>query len=347
MQRNIIVNTRILDNPITGVQRYTLELLAHFQQRVNMIKPAHPLMGIRGHFWEQCVLPQKVGTHLLWSPSNTGPLAVRRQVVTIHDVVPLDHPEWLNYKFAAWYRFLTPRLMQKVTQVITVSNFSRFRILSHVNIPEEKVITIYIGADRKFKPINKDVALATIKELQLPSDHYFLTVGSLEPRKNLGRLLRAWEMVLPRLPKEMFLVLAGAPGKKQVFGELALDKLPPRVHFTGHVRDDLLPSLYAGATAFAYVSLYEGFGLPPLEAMACGTPVLTSNVTSIPEVVGDAALMVDPYDVEAIADGLQRLVEDTTLRQELRQKGLERAKLFSWEKTARETWKVLEEAARI
>ena len=113
----------------------------------------------------------------------------------------------------------------------------------------------------------------------------------------------------------------------------------------GHVPDEHLPALYSGALFFVYVSLYEGFGLPPLEAMACGTPVLTSNVTSIPEVVGDAALTVDPYDVEAIADGIKRLVEDGGLRAELSRRGIARAKMFTWDKTAELTWKVLEEAA--
>lgn len=345
MAKNITINTRILDNHITGVQRYTIELLSRFQQQVNIIKPAHPLSGISGHFWEQFILPQKVGTHLLWSPSNTGPLSIKRQVVTMHDVVPLDHPEWLNNNFATWYRFLTPRLMRRAAKIITDSNFSRMRILANVDIPEEKIAVIYIGADERFQPYGVGDIHKAITELKLPSKHYVLTVGSLEPRKNLSRLLKAWNVVLPHMPDEMFLVLTGALGKKQVFGELSLDSLPPRVHFTGHVRDELLPALYSGATAFAYVSLYEGFGLPPLEAMACGTPVLTSNVTSIPEVVGDAALTVDPHDVEAIADGLRRLVSDSSLRENLRSKGLERAKLFSWDKTAQETWKVLDEAA--
>ncbi len=142
-------------------------------------------------------------------------------------------------------------------------------------------------------------------------------------------------------------MVAGAKGKDIIFKNTSLDKLPPKVCMPGYVPDEYLPTLYSGAIALVYVSLYEGFGLPPLEAMACGTPVLTSNVTSLPEVVGDAALMVDPYDVDAIAEGIKRLIEDDNLRRELSQKGLARAKLFSWDRTAEVTWSVLKEAANL
>ncbi|MBC7323609.1 MAG: glycosyltransferase family 4 protein, partial [Acetomicrobium sp.] len=170
---------------------------------------------------------------------------------------------------------------------------------------------------------------------------------TIEPRKNLQRLLEAWSVVCSNLPQDVWLVVAGAKGKDIIFKNTSLKKLPPRVYMPGHVPDEHLPALYSGAIALVYVSLYEGFGLPPLEAMACGTPVLISNVTSLPEVVGDAALMVDPYDVDAIAEGIKRLVEDDNLRKELSQKGLARAKLFSWDRTAEVTWSVLKEAANL
>ncbi|HPU78519.1 MAG TPA: glycosyltransferase family 1 protein, partial [Thermosynergistes sp.] len=168
---------------------------------------------------------------------------------------------------------------------------------------------------------------------------------TIEPRKNLQRLLEAWCVICQKLPQDVWLVVAGAKGRESIFRDASFNDLPPKVYMAGHVPDEHLPALYSGALFFAYVSLYEGFGFPPLEAMACGTPVLTSNVTSIPEVVGDAALMVDPYDVEAIADGIKRLVEDSSLRAELSRRGIARAKMFTWDKTAELTWKVLEEAA--
>ncbi|WP_414041915.1 glycosyltransferase family 4 protein [Acidithiobacillus sp. M4-SHS-6] len=202
------------------------------------------------------------------------------------------------------------------------------------------------AADMRFVPQDGAAIQHALRPLGLPTPHYLLSLGSLEPRKNLGRLLRAWEVIHRGLPDDVWLVVSGAKGKSLVFQDVPeLRTLPPRVFLTGHVPDELLPSLYAGALAFAYLSVYEGFGLPPLEAMASGTPTLVGNRASLPEVVGDAAQQVDPFDIEAIADGIRRMVEDSSLRAALRQKGLERAKQFNWDKTAEQTWQVLVEAA--
>jgi len=342
-----LVNTRILSHPLTGVQRYLLELLQRMpSDQMHQIAPRRPLSGARAHLWEQTVLPLQTHGQLLWSPSNTGPLAVSRQVATIHDVVPIDHPEWLNPRFAAWYRFLTPKLARRVARVITVSEFTKSRLLETTGVSDDKVIVVPLGVDARFVPQVREQVESAIHKLGLPTSLYVLSLGSLEPRKNLGRLLRAWEVIYRRLPEDVWLVVSGAKGKRLVFQDVPeLESLPPRVFLTGHVPDELLPSLYAGAMAFAYLSVYEGFGLPPLEAMASGTPTLVGNRASLPEVVGDAAVQVDPFDVEAIADGLHRLIEDSSLRAVLRQKGLERAGQFNWDKSAEQTWRVLEEAA--
>ena len=341
------INTRILSYPITGVQRYLLELLQRMPTGgIQQIAPQHPLSGARAHLWEQTVLPLRARGQLLWSPSNTGPLAVSRQVVTIHDVVPIDHPEWLNQRFAAWYRFLTPKLARRVARVITDSEFTKARLLETTGVADDKVIVVPLGVDARFGPQDRADVESAIQKLELPTSRYVLSLGSLEPRKNLGRLLRAWEVIYRSLPEDVWLVVSGAKGKSMVFQDVPeLKTLPPRVFLTGHVPDELLPALYSGAMAFAYLSVYEGFGLPPLEAMASGTPTLVGNRASLPEVVGDAAVQVDPFDIEAIAGGLHRLIEDSSLRAVLRERGLERAKQFDWDKTAEQTWQVLEEAA--
>ena len=341
------VNTRILSYPITGVQRYLLEILTRIpSDHLRQIAPHYPLSGARAHLWEQTVLPLRTRGRLLWSPSNTGPLAVRHQVVTIHDVVPLDHPEWLNPRFAAWYRFLIPRLARRVRHVIVDSDFTRRRLTAHSGISDGKVTVIHCGVDARFSPQTQEAIAAARAALQLPAGRYVLSVGSLEPRKNLGRLLSAWQRLLPELPPDIWLVLAGAKGKSLVFAEVPeLTCLPARVHLTGYVPDDLLPALYAGAEAFVYPSVYEGFGLPPLEAMACGTPVIVGNRASLPEVVGDAGMMMDPYDVESIAAALMLLLTLADARNVLGARGRERAARFSWQATAEQTLAVLDRFA--
>lgn len=341
----IVCNTRNLCGPLTGVQRYTLEMRSRFSDSIDIVKPAKSMHGMKGHAWEQIVLPLRLHGRLLWSPSNTGPLSVEKQVVSIMDVSPLDHPEWSSRKFSGWYQFLLPRLINRVRGVLTISEFSRQRILHYCPTAESKVHVTLLAADHRFQPVDDLGVTQAVKQLGLPSSHYVVALGSLEPRKNLRRLLQAWQNIEANLPDSVWLVLAGAQGKALVFGDQSFEKLPPRVHLTGHVPDELLPALYSGAIGSVYLSLYEGFGLPPLEAMACGTPQLTGNLASLPEVVGDAGVMVDPYDVDAIADGLLRLVEDSTLRAGLSRKGLERVRQFSWEKTAELTWQVLKEAA--
>ena len=341
----IVVNTKVLASHTTGVQRYLLELLARMPG-LRWVAPATALAGIRGHAWEQLRLPAFCKGKLLWSPSNTGPLAVRNQVVTIHDVVPLDHPEWLNRRFAAWYCFLIPRLARRVRHVIVVSDFTRQRLIAHSGISADRISVIHCGVDARFSPQTPVAIAAARAALQLPAGRYVLSVGSLEPRKNLGRLLSAWQRLLPELPPDIWLVLAGAKGKSLVFADVPeLTRLPARVHLTGHVPDDRLPALYAGAEAFVYPSVYEGFGLPPLEAMACGTPVIVGNRASLPEVVGDAGMMMDPYDVESIAAALMRLLTLADAGNVLGARGRERAACFSWQATADQTLAVLDRFA--
>lgn len=330
---------------MTGAQRYTSEILERLGDRVTRISPRTPLEGVRGHLWEQVVLPREARGALLWSPSNTGPLLVRNQVVTIHDVVPFDHPESLSPKFVAWYRFVLPRLVRRVTKIITVSEFSKGRIIERLGVSPDRVVVIPLGVDKRFCPRAESDVTALIESLMLPSRRYVLALGSLVPRKNLERLLQAWRRVVSDIDDDVWLVLTGEAGKQSIFRRVAeLDDLPPRVHLTGRVADELLPSLYSGALMFIYLSEYEGFGLPALEAMASGAPSLTGDRTSLPEVVGDAALTVDPFDLDAIIHALRRLLTDDALRAQLRVKGMLHAASFTWDCTAWATWDVLSRA---
>jgi glycosyltransferase involved in cell wall biosynthesis len=340
----IIVNARIAKFKITGVQRYLIELLKYFGDRVHAVSPVEGWeRGFRGHLWEQVRLPQLVANNLLFSPNISGPLSVKKQVVTVHDITPIDYPDYLVPEYVLWYRFMIPRLLKGVQRIIAVSNYTKQKIVELIGIEEEKIEVIPNGVDKKYWMTSPDSESNSIRSLGLYSSRYLLYVGSLQPRKNLSRLLQAWGLIQNEVPEDIWLVVAGAEGKKEVFSQLKLSVIPPRVQFTGYVSDDILPIMYRKALGFVFVSLYEGFGLPILEAMASGTPVLASNLTAIPEVAGNAALLVDPYKTEEIADGLLKLIMDDSLRTRLQQKGLEQAKLFSWEKTAEKTWKVLEE----
>jgi len=342
----IALNARFYSHRPTGMQRYALELAQRFADRIQPVRPAKPLRGATGHVWEQLYLPSAVGGRLLWSPNNTGPLAIARQVCTIHDLIPLDRPEWFNRRFAAWYQWLLPRLAKKVQHIIAISEFTKRRIVERLGVRPDKVTVIPNGVDARFSPQTPERVEAVRKSLRITAPAYLLCVGSLEPRKNLRRLLEAWAVVQPSLGADTQLVIAGAKGSSTVFEGVRLDPLPPQVHFTGYVSDEELPCLYAGALALIYPSLYEGFGLPPLEAMACGTPVVTSNGTSIPEVADGAAVLVDPEDVDSIADGIRQMVSSAALRERLRGLGLERASRTTWARTAQRTLQLLLDQAK-
>lgn len=337
----IFVNTRSQTAGLSGVQRYAVELQRRIGSSLRAIAPRRPLQGVKGHLWEQTVLPTLVRDGILWSPANSGPLAVRRQVLTVHDVASLDHPEWFSPVFAAWYRWMTPRLVCRVQRVITLSEFSKQRLLALTAIDESRVVVIPGAADDRFCPRSTQEVKRVRDSLSIRSPYYVLSLGTLESRKNLRRLLAAWASCVRDLPGEIWLVIAGSGGTSRVFSCPEFGPPPPRVHFTGFVADCDLPALYSGALALAYVSLYEGFGLPALEAMACGTIPVVSNNTALPEVIGKAGLLVNPFDSEAIAAGIKRIIQDLGLRQELEIQAIKRSGEFSWQRAADLTWDVL------
>jgi glycosyltransferase involved in cell wall biosynthesis len=337
----IFINMRAQTAGLSGVQRYTIELQQRMGKRLQPVAPSRPMQGIKGHLWEQTVLPTIVRKGVLWSPANSGPLAVRNQVLTVHDVASLEHPEWYSPAFAAWYRWMTPKLVHRVQRVITGSEFSKQRLLALTEVDESRVVVIPEGVDGRFYPRSVNEVERMRQRLNIPSPFYVLSLGTLEPRKNLRRLLAAWASCARRVPEEIWLVIAGSKGPSQVFSRFDLGSSPPRVHVTGFVADCDLPALYSGALALAYVSIYEGFGLPVLEAMACAAAPLAANNSALPEVVGDAGLLVNPFDSEAIAGGIERLVHDCALRQELKARAIKRSREFSWERATALTWNIL------
>jgi glycosyltransferase involved in cell wall biosynthesis len=258
-------------------------------------------------------------------------------VLTVHDLIferlPRHHKP-LN----RWYLHLTlPLFCRRATHIIAVSEHTRTDLIALYQIPPEKITVIPEAADSRFRPASDEAIDLARVSYGLP-DRYLLCVGTIEPRKNLGRLLAAWEP-LYLAGEAPPLVIVGRRGWLHDDFFAALERSPARdgVIFPGWMLDDDLPAVYAAAELFLFPSIYEGFGLPVLEAMASGAPVACSNAASLPEVAGDAALLFDPHDVEAVRGALRAALSDAALRQDLRQRGFQRAMRFSWDRAADET----------
>jgi len=266
-------------------------------------------------------------------------------VVTIHDLIPLVLPAYRGTPLVRLYTRLVTAAAPRATAIIADSECSKRDIVRHLGIPEERVHVVYLAADERFRPVTDANRIAQIRRKYGLPDRYLLYLGGFDVRKNVQLLLRAYAVLKKEIDLALPpLVIAGrlperdtafAPDPRRLAHEAGLDL--SAVYFTGAVDEDDKPALYTAADVFIFLSLYEGFGLPPLEAMACGTPVLATHAASLPEVAGDAALWVAPDDPQAIANALHRICLDPDLRADLRQRGIQRAAEFSWEKTARQT----------
>lgn len=261
-----------------------------------------------------------------------------KKVSTVHDLAFKVFPETVRLKTKIMLNLTLKKSCRRADKITTVSQFTKEELMKFLDVPESKIVVVPNGVDlNRFFPQIDGLIIDGIKSKYGIDGQYLLYLGTLEPRKNIERLIKAYALLKSILPDAPKLVLAGRKGwmYESIFKTVSELKLENSVIFTGYIEDSEAPALLGGATAFLFPSLYEGFGMPPLEAMACGTPVLTSNCSSLPEVVGDAAVLVDPYSVEEIAEGMERLVTDAGLRKELSEKGLERAKDFTWERSAK------------
>jgi glycosyltransferase involved in cell wall biosynthesis len=258
-------------------------------------------------------------------------IGATRQVLTIHDLSVYDFPSGFNSTYRAVYRTLYSVLPRRVRRLITVSEFTRRRIIDLFGLPPERVGVVPNAPSPHFRPLGAESVEPTLRRLGVGRPYVF-ALGAISARKNFVRLLQAWERIKGRWPDHR-LVVVGTAGL-QFADRGGLGRLPERAILLDHLPDDDLVVLYNGADVLAYPSLYEGFGLPVIEAMACGTPVLTSDTSSMPEIAGEAALLVDPWSVDAIASGLETLLSDAGLRDELSARGLARAADFSWERSA-------------
>jgi glycosyltransferase involved in cell wall biosynthesis len=266
------------------------------------------------------------------------PLVACRSVVTIHDCIHLMFPQYLPNRLALGYaRASIFAAARRATRVLTVSESSKRDILRFVDIKPEKIDVIYNAYDERFAVEPREEDVDRVRERYQLHDEFVLYAGNVKPHKNLERLIEAFHLVRRRGLDHLRLVLIGDEISRYAALRRAVHRhqLHPYVRFLGYLPEETLGVMYRLAGVFVFPSLYEGFGLPPLEAMASGTPVVTSNVSSLPEVAGDAAVLVDPYDPNAIANGIYQVLTDDQLRRDLRARGAARARQFSWEQSAR------------
>ena len=357
--QKIYINARFLtQKDIQGVQRYAIQLLKALDNLIDCEEidrskfsfillspqniqhnldlkyiPVRTVGFLKGHLWEQLELPFFTRDGLLLNLTGSAPLAKLNQIVTIHDVSILAIPDAYSLTFKLWYKILLFNIKNIVQTFITVSYFSQQEIIKYLGINQEKINVVYEGKEHIFT-VESDSSFLSRRNL---SDKRFIfVVSSMSPHKNFSSVVRALEELIDL---DLYVVIVGIDYPK-VFMPPKLSSSDKVIHL-GYVNNSELRTLYEHAFCFIHPSLYEGFGLPPLEAMACGCPVIVSNAASLPEICGDAALYCDPYDHQDIASKIKQLTEDRELRQDLIQKGKIRSQLFTWEKCARETYKII------
>jgi alpha-1,3-rhamnosyl/mannosyltransferase len=267
-------------------------------------------------------------------------------VVTVHDLSHIHYPQYHPVERVRHMDKRLPASLARASRVITVSDFVRREVITMLDVKPEKVCTVYNGIDTVFHPRSQEELQPVLERYGLTGSRYLLAVTTLEPRKNLVSLCAAFSRLSDRLKRNHPLIVVGAKGWRTEGIEQAMAPLLQKgeMRWIGYVPADDLPILYAGAHAFVFPSIYEGFGFPPLEAMASGVPVLTSASSALAEVAGDAALLVNPEDIGQLSDGLSRLLTDEEFRKRARAKGLLRAALFTWERCIDETVQVYRSA---
>jgi glycosyltransferase involved in cell wall biosynthesis len=316
-------------------------------KRVSLWTPSH-------HRLEQWTLPLEIypwGLNLLHSPDFIPPFRRNcKSVITVHDLAFLFYPNLLTQESARYYGQID-QAVRNTDHIIAVSKSTKRDIIHRLGVPEDKITVIYEAAHPIYRPLDEERllhqrcpehsrrAVEGVKEKYHLPDDFILFVSTIEPRKNVPALLRAYRQLLDGYKRSEVLVLAGERGWlfEEVFALVEELGLESKTLFLGRVPIEDLLYLYNAAQLLVHPTVYEGFGLPPLEAMACGTPVVVSNVSSLPEIVGDAALLVDPENVSELTVAIWRLLTDEDLRADMSEKGLRRAAHFSWEKAARET----------
>ncbi len=300
----------------------------------------HPFLFIYWFEWSVTRALRKIKPDLFLTPDGYVSLSTDVPTLAVMHDLNFEHfPEDLPWLVRWYYRYFFPRFARKACRIATVSAFSKMDIVKQYNIDPEKVDVVYNGANEIFRPISSSEILNTRSRFTAGFP-YFIFVGSLHPRKNLVRLFGAFDKFKSMAESDIKLLIVGEKKwwTKDIESKFESLKHKDEVIFCGRLNHVDLQLVTASALATTYVSYFEGFGIPIVESFRCGVPVITSNITSMPEVAGDAALLVDPFDEDSIADAMFKMAYDTVLREKLIKKGFERAKLFVWDNTAKQLW---------
>lgn len=355
--RKILLNGLQLSDYNTGVQYYTKNLYDGLEStnlkgvniRLLRSQDLGPVVNYNNRVKRIFVenfsllkLLRKNNFDLYHSPNYILPFFCNfPSVLTIHDLITLDYPDFCQTESVVYFRLSLSRSVKQASKIIAVSQTVKNDILRHFDIPEDKIKVIYHGLNPIFK---KSIDESILKKHLLPGK-YILFVGNIEPKKNLNRLIRAFDQLKKNTEMPHKLVIVGKKGwkYKSIFKTISELKIAKEIVFCGYVPEGDLPVIYSMADLFVFPSLYEGFGFPPLEAMACGVPVLASTKGALPEITGGNCLLVDPYQVDEIANGMHKILTDHSLKQKLISDGNKWVKQFSWEKAAKETLSVYEQ----
>lgn len=346
-----VVNGRYLTQKATGVHRYAFEICNKLHEMgvdfhvavPNEIHPDYKFSfkvvkcgSLNTHLWEQISLPRylkRIGSPLLISFTGCGPLNYSNQIMTIHDVSHERYPEWFSKNYYRFYHYMMPRIGKKAHAVLTVSEFSKKEIVDTLGINSEKIHVVHSNVPFHNKPSKEEILNFTRNP---EAERYILAVSSMDPRKNFVRLVQAFDKIKDKSVKLYIIGMSfkafNTPDLQKLIGE--------NVHLPGYIPDEKLQTMYQNALLSVYPSLYEGFGLPPLESMTYGCPVINSDIPALREVSQDAALYVDPYNVEDITQKIEQLLVDEPLRKELQEKGLLQIKKYSWDKSAKQVYEL-------
>jgi glycosyltransferase involved in cell wall biosynthesis len=346
----IIVNSRFLTQPVAGVQRFAIEISLRLKQMDSSIEFVCPknvmqhnifdkldakIIGSQtGHLWEQVELPlflKKQGNPLLVNLCNTAPAYYKNKIATLHDIIYALYPQSCTFAFRFWYRLLIPRILKSSLALVTVSEFSKKEISAYYHYPQNKIHVIYNAVDKRFEPD---------KDKNPNTEQYLLVVSSIVYHKNYARVMESFLNLCKDKKHNINLLVIG--GSNHCFTKQSYEAAQnASIRLLGRVSDKELIKLYQNAELFIFPSLYEGFGIPPLEAQACGCPVIASNAASMPEILGNSAMYFNPTDISAIQDVMDAAISNQRLRKSLIEKGFSNVSRFSWEISVQKLYELI------